>query len=120
MAFYVSSELLPKIYRAMRLCSPQAWHPWLLKPTSRRHLAFAAAIVVSLTTLYYMVLPRKSAAIIHYSPPATHDVTEDSTALWHGRADQVKAAFLHAYHGYEQYAFYHDELRPLSNMSVDK
>jgi hypothetical protein len=27
---------------------------------------------------------------------------------------------LHAYHGYEQFAFPSDELRPLSNTSIDK
>ncbi|KAF7794404.1 hypothetical protein EIP86_005538 [Pleurotus ostreatoroseus] len=38
---------------------------------------------------------------------------------WRARAEQVKQAFLHAYHGYEQYAAPHDELKPLTNRSID-
>lgn len=39
---------------------------------------------------------------------------------WRARAEQVKQAFLHAYHGYEQYAAPHDELKSLTNRSIDK
>ena len=31
------------------------------------------------------------------------------------RADAVKAAYKHAWHGYVKYAFGHDELHPVSN-----
>jgi len=34
---------------------------------------------------------------------------------WAERAESVKAAFMHAYHGYEKYAAPWDELRPVSN-----
>lgn len=39
---------------------------------------------------------------------------------WDGRAEDVKKAFLHAYHGYEQYAMPSDELRPVSNGAINK
>lgn len=35
------------------------------------------------------------------------------------RAEAVKNAFLHAWNGYKQYAFGHDELRPLTNGTSD-
>ncbi|KAI5123518.1 hypothetical protein M0805_006678 [Coniferiporia weirii] len=38
---------------------------------------------------------------------------------WSERAERVKEAFLHAYHGYEEYASPADELLPLSNSSID-
>lgn len=39
---------------------------------------------------------------------------------WNARAELVKGAFLHAYHGYEEYAVPKDELLPLTNKSVNK
>lgn len=39
---------------------------------------------------------------------------------WTARAEQVKQAFLHAYHGYEEFASPADELLPLSNKSINK
>ena len=40
--------------------------------------------------------------------------------MWAERAERIKEAFLHAYHGYEQHASPKDELLPLSNGSVNK
>jgi hypothetical protein len=39
---------------------------------------------------------------------------------WAQRADAVRGAFLHAYRGYLTHAAPHDELRPITNSSVDK
>jgi len=39
---------------------------------------------------------------------------------WAGRANAVKQAFVHAYHGYEAHAFPEDELLPLTNSSEMK
>lgn len=39
---------------------------------------------------------------------------------WDARAEDVKKAFLHAYHGYEQYAMPADELQPLTNGRINK
>lgn len=37
---------------------------------------------------------------------------------WVSRANAVKHAFVHAYHGYEAHAFPEDELLPLTNSSI--
>ena len=44
----------------------------------------------------------------------------DRNADWPARANAVKQAFAHAYHGYETYAFPEDELFPLTNSSGTK
>ncbi|KAF8217039.1 glycoside hydrolase family 47 protein [Mycena galopus ATCC 62051] len=41
--------------------------------------------------------------------------TNTRPQVWDQRAEQVKSAFRHAYHGYEQVAAPHDELSPLSS-----
>ncbi|KAH9018226.1 seven-hairpin glycosidase [Lactarius deliciosus] len=38
---------------------------------------------------------------------------------WEERADAVRGAFLHAYHGYLTHAAPHDELRPITKLPVD-
>lgn len=43
----------------------------------------------------------------------------DDPALNSYRADAVKEAFQHAWNGYYEYAFPHDELYPVSNGSGD-
>jgi len=45
--------------------------------------------------------------------------SETSSEVWTQRAHAVKDAFLHAYRGYEKHAFPHDELKPVSNGSID-
>jgi len=83
---------------------------------SIRHLAFALAFSIVSLTLYYNYLgytPDSFPADTIYYPQTTPE-------LWEARALQVKNAFLHAYHGYEQFAFPSDELRPISNRSIDK
>lgn len=44
----------------------------------------------------------------------------DRKVDWAARADAVKQAFAHAYHGYETYAFPEDQLLPLTNTSAMK
>lgn len=58
-------------------------------------------------------------------PWPTHPVEEgfdvpDRNVNWPSRANAVKQAFAHAYHGYETYAFPEDELLPLTNLSETK
>lgn len=59
-----------------------------------------------------------------YPPPRRPQTEEADSAyklLWASRASSVKEAFIHAYSGYLKYApFPADELRPLSNSSVQK
>lgn len=52
--------------------------------------------------------------------PPSSGPGSDSSVSWAERAERVKEAFVHAYHGYEEHAFPKDELLPLSNGSVNK
>lgn len=83
---------------------------------SIRHIAFAFALSIGLLTLYFNYFRRTGysfpADFIHYAP--------ETPEVWTDRSFQVRDAFLHAYHGYERFAFPNDELRPLSNTSVNK
>ncbi|KAI0657795.1 seven-hairpin glycosidase [Cubamyces menziesii] len=59
-----------------------------------------------------------------HSPPPPfagdpHSHHERPITKWSKRADAVKDAFTHAYHGYQEYAGSHDELLPVSNGFVD-
>lgn len=84
---------------------------------SIRHLASVLAGSLVLWTLYHNYLGASETLFpreyVVFWPP-------ESPEIWADRAAQVKNAFAHAYHGYERYAFPHDELRPLSNRSIDK
>ncbi|PVG00894.1 seven-hairpin glycosidase [Serendipita vermifera] len=45
--------------------------------------------------------------------------TEQRNATWEARAEEVKQSFQKAYLRYQMFAFSHDELRPISNESVN-
>jgi hypothetical protein len=47
--------------------------------------------------------------------PSPPPLDEQTIALWASRASLVKQSFLHAWDGYDKYAFGFDELLPLSN-----
>ncbi|OSD04709.1 glycoside hydrolase family 47 protein [Trametes coccinea BRFM310] len=51
-----------------------------------------------------------------FEPPPPH---ERPPSKWTQRAEAVRHAFLHAYGGYKQYAWSHDELLPVSSRFVD-
>jgi len=89
--------------------------PHARRRISVRHLAFVLALALASWTLYHNYLSETLFTREHviFWPPETPEI-------WADRAAQVKNAFLHAYHGYEHYAFPHDELRPLSNRNIDK
>lgn len=59
------------------------------------------------------------------SSPAEHPAENQPTpivhknaALWASRAELVKKSFIHAWDGYEKYAYGYDELLPVSNGST--
>ncbi|KAG6333529.1 hypothetical protein ID866_5565 [Astraeus odoratus] len=84
---------------------------------SFRHVAFALILSLSLCAVYYNHLRRGIPDFIEeediiFWPQVTPET-------WAERAGRVKGAFLHAYHGYERYAFPHDELNPVSNSTSD-
>ena len=52
------------------------------------------------------------------SPLPTH--SEDVQVDWPQRAEEVKQAFLHAYHGWEKYAAPQDDLLPLMKQGINE
>lgn len=84
---------------------------------SIRHVLLTLGISAILSTVYYTWLRRDEIFFptddIAFSSPRTPEI-------WAERAVQVKEAFRHAYRGYEEHAFPHDELLPVSNKSIDK
>ncbi|KAH7930222.1 glycoside hydrolase family 47 protein [Leucogyrophana mollusca] len=87
------------------------------KGISIRHVTFALALSIALWTLYYNYLSRSDE--LQLSPENGFYYPPETSKVWSDRALQVKNAFLHAYHGYERYAFPHDELKPLTNESIN-
>jgi hypothetical protein len=83
-----------------------------------RHLAFASAVALFLWASYHTVFSPHSLAFPEriYAPVTPNTTPEE----WRNRAEQVKAAFVHAYHGYEEHAWRWDELRPMTNQSQNK
>ena len=69
---------------------------------------------LSLPLVAVLALP--SLALPHDKPL---DKRADNHTLNRDRADAVKAAFVHAWNGYKEYAFPHDELHPVSNSFSD-
>jgi hypothetical protein len=82
-----------------------------------RHVLLALGLSAILYTLYSVYFTRDEVLVssgdVFFWPPETPEI-------WAERAAQVKEAFRHAYRGYEQHAFPHDELLPVSNGSTDK
>jgi hypothetical protein len=83
----------------------------MLFPAPRR--AFRSLIGLAVITLVYITVRR-------FQLPDTWTTWAGSTPRqavvqgWPERAHRVRNAFVHAYDAYEQYAFPHDELKPLS------
>ncbi|KAI0825542.1 glycoside hydrolase [Irpex lacteus] len=95
---------------------------------SSRHLIFGIVTFTFLFTLFrisplFPIYPSKrTIPLWPVDPPPSvgQQVTsEPEVADWSARAEQVKQAFLHAYHGYEKHAMPMDELHPLANDGVD-
>ena len=82
-----------------------------------RHVVSVLASSMLLWTIYRV---SSNESEIHLTEEHVPFWLPESSDIWADRAAQVKNAFLHAYRGYERYAFPHDELRPVSNGSIDK
>lgn len=82
-------------------------------PYSWRNCVLLAVGLGFLITLYRTYTP--SPWSIH--PEENEFDVPDRQVDWDVRANAVKQAFIHAYHGYETYAFPEDELLPLTNAS---
>lgn len=115
-------------------------HRWLrpLSTSVQRPKGLILTLVIALAfVVIFWNLGPPSAPVAIFRPPGfvdhsphLHEVEDDgwdvdiapppATSKWTVKAEEVKGAFLHAYHDYEALAFGHDELRPTSNRSVDK
>lgn len=91
---------------------------WRKLFTWRGYFVFAIGLGFLITLYRSYIIPSH--------PWPTHSVEEvefdvpDRNVDWAARANAVKQAFAHAYHGYERYAFPEDELLPLTNSSGTK
>ncbi|KAJ7117470.1 glycoside hydrolase [Mycena epipterygia] len=83
-----------------------------------RHRPFLYAGIF-LVALFVFVRNARPHEYLSFAPNDHTLPTNTPPKVWDLRAAQVKSAFLHAYHGYEQYAAPHDELTPLSNWFKD-
>jgi hypothetical protein len=88
--------------------------PILRSRISPRHLLYSFLAVSDLDTTSPGSRPTIKPA--PYEPPPP----KPSPTTWPGKAEAVKDAFLHAYHGYEHYAMPADELLPNSERKTDK
>ena len=91
---------------------------WFKMLTWRSYVLFAVGLGF-LITLYRAYIPSPHLWPIHSEEEVGFGVP-DQDADWPARANAVKQAFAHAYHGYETYAFPEDELLPLTNSSEMK
>ncbi|KAJ7289221.1 glycoside hydrolase family 47 protein [Mycena rebaudengoi] len=87
----------------------------ILQILRRRPFIYAGLLLVALFLLFHNAWGPSKLALLTENP-STPTTTK---SVWEQRAELVKSGFLHAYHGYEQYAAPHDELTPLSNGSSD-
>ncbi|KAI0690301.1 seven-hairpin glycosidase [Cytidiella melzeri] len=91
-----------------------------------RHVIFGIISLIFMFTLYHIsAVPHREHVEPHIGKvqlrPAQPEfpTTRPEDVDWPRRAEEVKAAFLHAYHGYEKYAAPHDDLLPLKNQGAD-
>lgn len=74
-----------------------------------RNIFYAGVLLLTVWVLYSSISPRN-----YLQSP------RPVLPKWDERAEQVKQAFLHAYHGYERLAAPHDEVKPISGGYKDK
>ncbi|KAG8900579.1 hypothetical protein FRB99_005969, partial [Tulasnella sp. 403] len=87
---------------------------WLVKTYVFWIILGAAA--VTMTTVFTVRAFRHASTMRAPTPvPGTNQTGPTTQAVWDDRANQVKASFVHAYDGYQKFAFPEDELLPVSN-----
>jgi hypothetical protein len=91
---------------------------WLKAFTWRNYVLLAVGLGF-LITLYRTYTTPSDPWLIHPEEEFGFDAPGQHVD-WAARANAVKQAFAHAYHGYETYAFPEDELLPLTNTSETK
>lgn len=96
------------------------------KGITLRHIAFGSGILVFLWTTYYTLFRSRSTAFnYNYDYTPTQDrilrpAVDVGKEEWAARAEQVKAAFVHTYRGYEKHAWGFDEIKPVSKEGTNK
>ncbi|KAI0343002.1 seven-hairpin glycosidase [Trametopsis cervina] len=84
-----------------------------------RHIGVGLFGLVLLSTFYHLY-PHRIDPILSQPESVTLALDEpDRPPNWPQRADEVKQAFLHAYHAYEKYALPKDHLLPVSSLGVN-
>jgi len=104
------ASLLQDLY--VRLRYVRGSGSWLKNLTWRNYLVLAIGLSF-LITLYQVYMP-------HPWVMRPGEEILGPHVNWAARANAVKQAFVHAYHGYETHAFPDDELLPLTNSSEMK
>lgn len=98
-----------------------SWASWVRISRNRpllRNTVYGALVSLVVYALIFTTFPSKAPSIFpNYSRPSAQDVLP---ATWKARAGQVKAAFRHAFRGYQEHAAPADELKPLSNTPINK
>jgi len=86
-----------------------------------RTLFYSTLVSIVLYGLIYVFAPQSGMmSLLPLSWQLGRPTETTPAELWAERQQQVKKAFVHAYHGYETYAAPMDELRPLANVGVNK
>lgn len=97
-----------------RLVTTIRLQPWY------RNVLYGTLVFIALYGLFHMAVDQDT---LFLWPDYFNPISVDADVpahVWEERAEKVKAAFLHAYHGYEKYASPRDELLPLSKAGVNK
>ncbi|TRM60794.1 glycoside hydrolase family 47 protein [Schizophyllum amplum] len=82
-----------------------------------RNWVYGTVMLSTLYFLYQFISPSDSRQTFPLESYVEPELLPQS--VWDNRAERVKKAFQHAYHGWEQYAAPHDELKPISNTYQD-
>jgi len=77
-----------------------------------RIFCYVTTICLVLYGLFFIAATKEPAS---YLPDYLKPKVYQRPSIWQAKADSVKTAFIHAYHGYEKYAAPQDELRPTTN-----
>ncbi|RXW23064.1 hypothetical protein EST38_g2818 [Candolleomyces aberdarensis] len=86
--------------------------PWLRHKPKLLNTLYGGLVVISALVLLRIAASSLGSTPSFSLPEADRHVTSSE---WNSRAERVKEAFVHAYHGYEKYASPEDELRPVTN-----
>ncbi|KAF7977590.1 hypothetical protein HWV62_3186 [Athelia sp. TMB] len=83
-----------------------------------RHLAFGFGILVFLWTSWFAFFARRVDSLDLPRDAYLHPDADPTKEEWHNRAEQVKAAFVHTWRGYEEQAWGYDEIKPVTGVPV--